>query len=211
MSAGYDFWLFDLDGTLVDVERDYIVEVLAEVGGTIGYSFSDRQALTLWRAIGAPPERHLRDWGIEPARFWDAFHRIEDPEARIDATFLYPDAADVGALECPTGLVTHCQPEIAGPVLASLDIGDWFDTVICCRDELGWKPDPGPVERAVGDLGVARTEDGALAGDTAADVGAAWNAGLDGIHVERTDPADYGVCVRANSRVRGFDELFGTT
>lgn len=210
MSAEYDFWLFDLDGTLVDVERDYIVDVLAEVGTDIGYRFSDRQALMLWRAIGAPPERHLREWGIDPSRFWDAFHRIEDPAARIDATFLYPDAADIGALDCPTGLVTHCQPDIARPVLASLDIEDWFDTVICCHDGLGWKPDPGPVERAIRELGVDG-DDGALAGDTAADVGAAWNAGLDGIHVERADPGDHGVCVRANRRVGGFDELFGTT
>ncbi len=208
MTAGYDFWLFDLDGTLVDVDPGYITDVVDAVGADIGYRFSERQALTLWRAIGAPPERRLRQWGVDPARFWAAFHRNEDPAERIEATFLYEDAADIGSLDCPVGLVTHCQPEITRPVLDALDIGDWFDTVICCHDDIGWKPDPGPVEHALGELGTAPTQAGALVGDTAADVGAAWNAGLDGIHVARADPAEYGVCVRANDRVSHVGELF---
>jgi phosphoglycolate phosphatase len=49
---------------------------------------------------------------------------------------------------------------------------------------------------------------GVLAGDAASDIGAAWNAGLDGIHVERHGPDHRGQCVLGDRRVTSFDELF---
>jgi phosphoglycolate phosphatase len=46
-----------------------------------------------------------------------------------------------------------------------------------------------------------------LAGDGANDVGAAWNAGLDGVHVERHDPTRRGQCVLGDYRVESFVDL----
>ncbi|MFC6725831.1 HAD family hydrolase, partial [Halobium palmae] len=43
----------------------------------------------------------------------------------------------------------------------------------------------------------------------ASDVGAAWNAGLDGVHVERHDPDYRGRCVLGDYRVSSLDELLG--
>jgi phosphoglycolate phosphatase len=103
--------------------------------------------------------------------------------------------------------VTHCQQFLADPVIDRLDIRDWFDTVVCCTDDTGWKPDPGPVEHAMAKLGVGADHSGVLVGDGANDVGAAWNAGLDGIHIERHDPEHRGQCVLADHRIRSFDEL----
>jgi len=61
---------------------------------------------------------------------------------------------------------------------------------------------------AMRDLGVANDRhEGALAGDDPVDVGAAWNAGLDAVHVERHDPSDRGQCVLGDYRVRSLADL----
>jgi phosphoglycolate phosphatase len=183
----YDFWLLDLDGTVVDIEQPYIHEVIGEVGDRLGYSFTDREAELLWYGLGNAREQLLVEGEIDPGRFWDVFHEVEEPHTRADATYVYDDAADfVPALDTPVGLVTHCQEYLTGPVLERLDIADWFDTVVCCSDETGWKPDPTPVEMAMTDLGVGGNGHvGAMVGDDPADVEAAHNAGIDGVHVSR--------------------------
>ncbi|WP_311172446.1 HAD family hydrolase [Halobellus ordinarius] len=209
----YDFWLFDLDGTLVDVEWAYTRETFDRVGERLGREFTDREAEVLWHGLGGARDAQLRAWGIDPGTFWPAFHDIEDPQARAEATFLHDDAAalvsDLVAADVPVGVVTHCQAFLAEPVVDRLEVGDWFDAFVTCTPELGWKPDPEPVRQAIDGLGLDPDAPGrgVLAGDGASDVGAAWNAGLDGIHVERHSPQRRGHCVLADHRVSSFDEL----
>lgn len=205
----YDFWLLDLDGTLIDTEWSYTREVFDRVSGRLGREFTDREAEIIWHGLGGSRDAQLRQWGIDPPTFWEAFHDIEDPQLRAEETFLYEDARFVADLDCPVGLVTHCQPFLAHPVIDELDIRDWFDAVVCCTEEVGWKPNPAPVYHTMKALGIdpdagAR---GVLAGDGSSDIGAAWNAGLDGIHVERHTPERRGRCVLADVRVETFDEL----
>ena len=208
MVSEYDFWLLDLDGTLVDVDWSYTREVFDRVGDRLGREFTDREAEILWNGLTGSRDRQLREWGIDPVEFWDAFHEEEDPMVRAEQTYLHPDAEFVAELEEPVGLVTHCQEFLAEPVLEHVGIRDWFDARLCCTEETGWKPDPGPVERVMTDLGVANNgHRGVLAGDGACDVGAAWNAGLDAIHVERLGHDRRGRCVLGDYRVRSFDEL----
>jgi phosphoglycolate phosphatase len=208
----YDFWLLDLDGTLVDVEGRYIQEVIRGVCGRFGVSVSEREAETLWYGPSEPRSGVLARHGIEPGPFWDAFHEVEQPQSRAAATHLYDDAETfLASIEAPLGLVTHCQDFLTYPVLDALDIGDRFDTVVCCSDETGWKPDPTPVEFAMRDLDVAGNgHHGVLVGDDPGDVGAAWNAGLAGIHVNRRDPHRVGQCVRGDRRVDSLAELGGS-
>ncbi|MCU4742937.1 HAD family hydrolase [Halobacteria archaeon AArc-m2/3/4] len=204
----YDFWLLDLDGTLIDVEWSYTREVFDAVGDRIGREFTDREATILWNGLTGSRDRQLREWGIEPTSFWAAFHAEEDPLVRAEQTFLHEDAAFVADLEVPVGLVTHCQQFLADPVLDSVGIRDWFDGIVCCTEETGWKPDPGPVEQAMREIDVAGNgHRGVLAGDGSNDVGAAWNAGLDAIHVERIGHDRRGRCVLGDYRVTSFDEL----
>ena len=208
MVPEYDFWLLDLDGTLVDVEWSYTRDVFDRVGARIEREFSDEEARILWNGLTGSRDRQLREWEIEPAVFWDAFHEEEDPLVRAEATYLHDDAEFVAELDVPVGLVTHCQEFLTTPVLDHVGIADWFDAVVCCTDEIGWKPDPTPVERVMSDLGVGHNgHEGVLAGDGACDVGAAWNAGLDAIHVERLGPEQRGQCVLGDYRVESFDEL----
>ena len=201
-SSAYDFWLFDLDGTLVDVDPAYPRRVFDEVGDRLGHGFTEREAEVLWYGVGSAREEVLAELGVEPDRFWEVFHEVEHPERRARASFVYDDAADfVSELDGPVGVVTHCQSYLTGPLLDRLDIGDWFDTVVCCDDDVGWKPDPAPVEVAMNGLAVSPDRnEGILAGDDPADVGAAWNAGLDALHVGRVDPERRGQCVLGDHR-----------
>ena len=210
--ADYDFHLFDLDGTLVDAEWSYTRTVFDRVGDRLGQGFSDREAYVLWHGLGGPRGDTLRELGVDPDAFWPAFHAVEDPIARAEATYLHDDAArlldrvdDAGG---PTGLVTHCQRFLAEPVLDRVDLDGRFDAVICCTDETGWKPDPEPLELAMRELGVDPAGDrGYYAGDGESDVGAAWNAGVDAVHVERVGHEDRGRCVLGDRRVGRLDEL----
>ncbi|MCQ4332535.1 HAD family hydrolase [Natronomonas sp. F2-12] len=209
-ASSYDRWVFDLDGTLVDVEPSYVRDLLGRVGARLGYSFTDREADALWHGFGGERNATLEAAGLDPERFWEVFHDEEDAEARAEATFLYRDAERVGEIDAPTALVTHCQRYLTEPVLSSLDIADWFDSVVCCTPETGWKPDPNPVERALSAAG-AETGPGVLVGDGPHDVGAAWNAGLDGAHVERHGHERRGLCVVGDYRLGGLDEISGLT
>ncbi len=205
----YDFWLFDLDGTLVDVDPAYPVEVMDRVGDRLGQGFSEREAALLWYGQGDARRDFLAEREVDPALFWDIFHEEEDPLARAEATYLYDDVETfLSERPEPVGLVTHCQEYLTGPILDRLDIGDWFDTVVCCDDDIGWKPDPQPVHRAMADLGVGHNgHAGVLAGDNPGDIGAAWNAGLDGIHVKRSSPFGEDRCVRGDHRITSLTEL----
>ena len=218
-ASTYDHWAFDLDGTLIDVEPTYIHDVFDRVGGRIGHGFTDEQAEAVWHGLGGFRNDQLETWGVDVDAFWEAFHAEEDAAARAEATFLHGDAESVGELTEPTVLVTHCQKYLTDPVLETLDIRDWFDAVVCCDDDLGWKPDPTPVYHALADLGVtegspAATDGGVdvrtrgvLAGDQPTDIGAAWNVGIDGIHVERHGHDLRGQCVLGDYRIESFEEL----
>jgi len=208
VTDAYDFWLFDLDGTLIDTEWDYTRDVFDRVGDRLGRPFSDREAEIIWHGLGGPRDPQLRAWGVDPEAFWAVFHDEEHPLARAESTYLHPDAADfLSELDAPAGVVTHCQPFLTGPVLEHLDIADWFETVVCCGEQVGWKPDPAPVVHAMAEMGVTNGQRGVLAGDGESDIGAAWNAGLDGIHIERHGPAHRGRCVLGDYRVDSFERL----
>ncbi|WP_158055793.1 HAD family hydrolase [Halorussus halophilus] len=209
VSRDYDFWLLDLDGTLIDIDWSYPRSVFDRVGDRLGRAFTDKEAEILWHGLGGSRNEQLRAWGIDPDDFWPAFHDVEDPQQRARKTYLYEDAEFVADLDCPVGLVTHCQPFLTNPVLDNLDIRDWFDTIICCDEDLGWKPDPAPIELAMQNIGVHGGDGvGVYAGDGASDVGAAWNAGLDAIHVERHGHHRREQCVLGDHRVETFDELW---
>jgi phosphoglycolate phosphatase len=207
--SAYDFWLVDLDGTVVDIEQPYIHEVLAEVGDRLGHGFTDFETELLWYGIGTAREEILGGGNIDREQFWDVFHAVENPRSRAAATYVYDDAAAfVAGIDSPLGVVTHCQEYLTAPVLDHLDIADWFDTVVCCSDETGWKPDPTPIEMAIRDLGVGDdAHAGAMVGDDPTDVQAAHNAGIDGIHVSRPRRNWAGKRVLGDRRVSALVDL----
>jgi len=59
----------------------------------------------------------------------------------------------------------------------------------------------------VGGCGGDGGRKGVLAGDSAYDIGAAWNAGLDAVHVERHGHERRGGCVLGDYRIESFRDL----
>lgn len=206
MSAwSYDFYLFDLDGTIVDVRFTYARLLFDRIGHQLGYEFTDEEVMGIWHGFCGPRRRYLTRNGIDADEFWQVFHAEEDPDERAAASFVYNDAMAIRDIGVPIGVVTHCQEYLTDPVLDTLGITDWFDTVVCCDEEIGWKPDPTPVNRAINELNLdAHTTRGIYVGDTPDDIGAAWNAGLDGAHIERHSPELRGQCVLADTTVRSL-------
>lgn len=186
MRAAYDFWLFDLDGTVLDIDDAYVTTTISRVADALETTFTPVEARRLWFGRDGLRDDILREKRIDPMEFWATFHEVESPERRAAATTLFDDATAVDRIDGPRGVVTHCQSYLTEPILDRLAIDSWFDTVVCCSDTIGWKPDPAPVNRAIEALGVHG--DGVLVGDSLADVGAAHNAGLDAILVARDDP-----------------------
>ena len=209
MTREYDFWLLDLDGTVIDVEKSYIQSVCTEVCNRLGASISARQAEHLWYGFGDTREQVFAETGIDSERFWEVFHEVDEPGPRAAATHLYTDAATfINTVDAPLGLVTHCQAYLTYPILDAMDIDDWFDTVVCCTDETGWKPDPEPLNIAMRDLGVAGNgHRGAMVGDDPGDVGAAQNAGLTAVSVERHDPDRLGGLAQGDHHVSALTDL----
>lgn len=210
VAAGdYDYWLFDLDGTLVDTEWAYKRELFDRVEAELGVDFGDEAVRRLWHGLGGDRDDLVAARGLDPEAFWAVFDAIDDPIARAEATYLYDDAAVVGRLDAPVGVVTHCPQPVTERVLDRLDLGDWFDSVVCCSTATGFKPDPQPVRSAIEALDAAAAGRGVLAGDGETDVSAAYNAGIAAIHVERHGHATRGRCVLGDHRVRSFDGLDG--
>jgi len=205
----YDFWVLDLDGTLIDVEESYRRELLDRVGARLGCSFSEWEAIALWHSSDLFRQQQiLSKYDTDVETFWDVFDEIDDPIARAEASYLFEDAETIATVNRPTGIVTHCPPEVAGTVLDTLDIADWFETVVCCTAETGWKPDPDPVQRAVGEMTMDENGTrGVLIGDGPDDIGAAWNAGLDGICIDRYGADLRGFCVVSDRRVTTITEV----
>ncbi|WP_251342569.1 HAD family hydrolase [Haloplanus halophilus] len=209
VDTAYDFWLFDLDGTLVDVDWTYVRGTFDEVGDRLGHRFSDETAYALWHGIGDERRRLRESAGVSVERFWEVFDEVDDPRARAEATYLYDDAALLSDYDGPLGIVTHCPEPVTGVVLDHLDIRDWFETVVCCSPDVGMKPNPDPVRTAMGGLGATAADGGALVGDSAVDVGAAWNVDLDAIHIERHGHGRRGHCILCDRRIESIRELRG--
>ena len=64
-----DFWLVDLDGTLIDVETAYIHGIVAAVGDRLGVGFSRRETEALWYGFGTARRDPLADRGVSAERF----------------------------------------------------------------------------------------------------------------------------------------------
>ena len=95
----YDFWLLDLDGTLVDIEPSYIHAVFDGIGDRLGCTFTDRDAEAIWYDLGGVGNALLAEREIGVRDFWEVFHAVEDPVARAESTYVYDDAAFVAALD----------------------------------------------------------------------------------------------------------------
>ena len=162
--------LFDLDGTLVDSERQYGEAMALALGRDAGIEVdADDRAYIIGRSWVAIHDHLRRRY---PALAWERDELIARTAAESRQLFaihgvnVMPGARAAiarfaegrGARRFALGLVTGSSRAEAGHVLALLAIADAFEVTLCAEDVARSKPAPDGYLAACARLGVAPTE-----------------------------------------------------
>lgn len=196
--------VFDLDGTLVDSAPD-IARALADGFAPLGigpFSLADvRTMIGGGAAVAIRRAAGMAGVSLSDTQESDVYERFMRTYAEASAAGkgLYPGAVEIlAALQgqgVRLGLVTNKSERITHIALDALQIAHYFKAVVGARDDLPKKPDPAPLQLALGTLGSAPDE-AVMIGDSAADIGAAKAAGCRSIAVSygysRVAPAELG-------------------
>lgn len=177
--------IFDLDGTLIDNHDEYMERMLKRVGKDLGYDFNLAHARELWYSINTESrDEVIERWGCNPDEFWTAFNEYEDIEEKLAGTYLHGDTAFLKGLELPMGIVTHTSYDHSDRLLQKVGMRRYFDPIIACTEDTGYKPSPLPIIYCVVAMGL-KPEEVAYVGDTLSDVLAARNAGVRSVYINR--------------------------
>jgi phosphoglycolate phosphatase len=193
--------IFDLDGTLIDSQRDLIRSVnamLREMGRaelkeeTISGYIGQGAPILVGRALGegATDEDHKR-----ALQFF--LHYYE--EHKMDTTCAYPGVAETleELAELPMAVLTNKPARISVRILDELGLKRYFQAIYGGNSFETKKPDPLGANTILRDFGVAPRE-ALLIGDSEVDVQTARNAGAlaaavnygFGVHDRAAHPAD---------------------
>ncbi|WP_231845177.1 HAD family hydrolase [Methanocella paludicola] len=177
--------IFDLDGTIIDNDDDYMELMLHRVGRDLGYDFNLCHARELWYAIDSESRDNvIKRWGCDPDKFWTVFNRYENIDEKLRSTYLHEDAAILKGLDVPKGIVTHTSYDHTDMLLKMVGMRQYFNPIIACTEDTGYKPSPLPIIYCVVDMKL-KPEEVAYVGDTLSDIMAAQNAGVRSIYINR--------------------------
>jgi phosphoglycolate phosphatase len=195
--------IFDLDGTLIDSQRDLIHSVnamLVEMGReklneeTISGYIGHGAALLVSRALGADAkEEELR----RALQFFLAYYE----EHKLDTTCAYPGVAETMAElsreQWPMAVLTNKPVRISVRILEALGLANYFRAIYGGNSFETKKPDPFGASKILEEFGTAPSE-AMVVGDSEVDVQTARNAGTMaatvnygfGVHDRTRHPAD---------------------
>ncbi len=195
--------IFDLDGTLIDSQRDLIHSVnamLVEMGReklneeTISGYIGHGAALLVSRALGADAkEEELR----RALQFFLAYYE----EHKLDTTCAYPGVAETMAElsreQWPMAVLTNKPVRISVRILEALGLANYFRAIYGGNSFETKKPDPFGASKILEEFGTAPSE-AMVVGDSEIDVQTARNAGTMaatvnygfGVHDRTRHPAD---------------------
>ncbi len=174
--------LFDLDGTLVDTERESAEAMARALAAGLGIAISQEERDFIIGRSWVEIYRNLVDRHAELV--WSREELIRRTAAERTAVFAEVGMTILpGALEAlqrfaghRRGLVTGSSREEAGQVLDALSLRDVFDVVVASEDVPRSKPAPDGYLRAITNLGAA-PGDCVVVEDSAAGVAAGVAAG----------------------------------
>ena len=204
--SGIDAVCFDLDGTLCVSAQDrdrLLSDAFADVGIDPAFDLADLWAVdtsslptaessfefhsNLFGAGARQTGATLSQGTIESLT--DAYLARYDPAA-VEPRDGALDALEAARLNGPVGLVTNGGEDVQTAKLRTLGIEDAFDVRVFCdlADGIEPKPDPRPLELALGELGT-QAERSLMVGDSlGADVAGAHAVGMQSAWVPSTDP-----------------------
>lgn len=182
--------IFDLDGTLVDTEEDYIYEVFQETMKCFNIYVNKEEALNFW--YGQKRSELIETvYGVNSEDFWDKFVKVEDVNNRIINSYVYPDSKQVlhelKKKGLKIGLVTSAPKSISDKELELLQDFS-FDSVINAHPWHGLKTKPNPdgLNKCLNDL-LLNNYEVLFVGNGEEDVKAGENAGIKTLMIYRKD------------------------
>ncbi len=209
----FDLVGFDLDGTLVDSAQDLAAAVNHALGevGLPPHSLDDVKRF-VGKGTRVLIERALRaDNALSDEAVARVLPLFTDFYARNVCVHTRPYPGTVEALAAlkahgaRLAICTNKAERFTLPLLETLDLARWFDTVIC-GDTLGegmLKPKPEPLQAMVARAGGGRC---VFLGDTSNDVDAARAAGVACVAV-RFGFVDEADALGADATLAHFDDL----
>ncbi len=195
----YDAIIFDNDGVLVSLVEFTVLERAArEAFADCGVD-DPREDHVDAMTFGVTPESLTTvadTYGFDPETFFAARDRIasraQQDEIRAGRKALYDDFDTVRSLDHPLGIVSSNQQATVDFVLSHFGVTDLFETAYgrepIPESVTRKKPSTHYVDKALADLDA---ENALFVGDSATDVLAAHNAGLDSVFIRREHRADY--------------------
>lgn len=186
---------FDLDGTLVELDRSYgllLEETFEARLGRVSNDLVERYSERFFEALAdCEPDPYLRGMEAAVAGLDDAPAPArlvaELVERELAATTLVDgaDAALDALADHPLGVLTNGVPDLQRAKLERVGVADAFDAVVASNDVGAVKPDPeifaAARERIDADRHVM------IGDDREGDVAGAREAGFEAIHVDPTE------------------------
>jgi len=177
----FDAVLFDLDGTLLD-SVDLILVSYRHTLEAHGIPIPEESAIR--SGIGRPLEEQFARWlddEVEIARMIETYreHNLAIHDERVRA---FPGVNEVvdelRARGTKLAIVTSKRREGTHRGLASLELADHFEMLVCWDDVERPKPHPEPVMRALKGLGGVDPSHAVFVGDSTHDVRSGNAAGV---------------------------------
>lgn len=188
----FDAYIFDLDGTLIDIKditwfRKIQRRVYEEFGVFLP---EDDDLYTALKLPNSDSNRYLNELGIEdPQKYWS---RLEEEDYRererlLESGFLraYPGVSSLKDLKGKIALVTNTPGSVAVLELERTGLIQYFQEIYATQyNEEHSKPDPHGILEVLGRMDVA-PDRVIMIGDSELDVMAGKNAGTYTAHLVR--------------------------
>jgi phosphoglycolate phosphatase len=202
---------FDLDGTLVHTTEEYRLKVVPETLEMLGSKIRDKHLINRFWFESGRDEIIKKEFGLDPEKFWKAFHKVDRPEKRDSYTKSYPDSERVikslKKLGKVISIITGAPPWTADMEIKKINknLYDLFLSISDVGEELPPKPDPEGFHFALEKLNM-KPEETIYIGNSNDDAYFAKNAGVDFLYLCRKehdfDLRDYSV-----GKIHSLDEL----
>ncbi len=169
--------LFDLDGTLIDTVELILSSFRYATSTVFGKPLADE---TLMRNVGVPLAQQMQEISPEHADELLRVYREHNAAMHDSMIAEYPGTREaleeLQALGLPMAVVTSKSTAMTRRGLEVFDLERFFEAVVTADDVELHKPDPYPLKRAAGHIGVP-VERCLYLGDSPHDITAALAAG----------------------------------
>lgn len=203
----YDFYIFDLDNTLIDSRSGYeeaFITAFEEFGIPYDPSLYDEYIRTPLNMIFS---RYHPDSPHMYGKFVSAVARVYERTC-LNGVRLFPDAERcldrLSGEGCTLGIVSNSYMRQITEILERLGAEDMFASVVG-RDRVAFaKPDPEPVLLCMSEMG-ASPDRSVMVGDSINDIYAGKGAGLFSVLISRC--GEFAQCDECDALVGSLDEI----